>query len=154
MTDLKKTHLIANLFWLALSAYVCVEAWSLRVGDIHAPGPGFLPFWTGLILFGLTVVSLIQTIKLPVEGTVAEFWGKANYGKLVLIMAVLFLYAFLMERLGFLPATFLVLLFLFRTVEPYRWTTVLFASLVTIAVTYLVFVYLLDSRLPEMPWRF
>jgi hypothetical protein len=65
------------------------------------------------------------------------------------MVASLFVYVALLEWLGFAAATFLLMLVLFRMMEPYRWTTVLFFSLLTMGSAYLFFVVLLDSRLPR-----
>jgi hypothetical protein len=64
------------------------------------------------------------------------------------MVAALFIYVALLERLGFMLDTFLLMLVLFRLLEPYRWTTVLLFSLFTMGAAYFFFVILLDSRLP------
>ena len=50
--------------------------------------------------------------------------------------------------IGFLTSTFLLLLFLFRCVEPLRWRTVFMAAGLTLAFTYILFSVLLGARLP------
>ena len=145
---MKRTYVIANIFWLVLSTAVCVESWRLKVGGLHNPGPGFLPFYTAILLGFLALISLVQTLKGP-EGSASEIWGGIHYGKLAILLGALFLYVLLLDRLGFLLGTFLLLLVLFRIVEPYGWKTVLLSSLLTIGGTYLFFVILLESRLPR-----
>jgi putative tricarboxylic transport membrane protein len=125
-----------------------VESWSLKVGGLHNPGPGFLPFYTAILLGLLALISLLQTLK-GAKGSASEIWGGIQFGKLAILLGALFLYVFLLDRLGFLLGTFLLLLVLFRIVEPYGWKTVLFSSLLTTAGTYLFFVLLLESRLPR-----
>ena len=145
---MKRTYVIVNIFWLVLSTAVCVESWSLKVGGLHNPGPGFLPFYTAILLGLLALISLLQTLK-ESEGSASEIWGGIQFGKLTILLGTLFLYVFLLERLGFLLGTFLLLLVLFRIVEPYGWKTILLSSLLTIGGMYLFFVILLESRLPR-----
>jgi putative tricarboxylic transport membrane protein len=145
---MKKTYVIANIFWLVLSAAVCGESWGLKVGGVHNPGPGFLPFYTAILLGFLALVSLMQTLK-AAGGPASEIWGQIHYGKLALLLGTLFLYVLLFDRLGFLLGTFLLLLVLFRIMEPYGWKTVLLCSLLTTGGTYFFFVILLESRLPR-----
>lgn len=145
---MKRTYVIVNIFWLVLSTAVCVESWSLKVGGLHNPGPGFLPFYTAILLGFLALISLLQTLK-ESEGSASEIWGGIQFGKLAILLGALFLYVFLLDRLGFLLGTFLLLLVLFRIVEPYGWKTILLSSLLTVAGTYLFFVILLESRLPR-----
>jgi putative tricarboxylic transport membrane protein len=149
----KRTYVIVNIFWLVLSTAVCVESWSLKVGGLHNPGPGFLPFYTAILLGLLALISLVQTLK-ESEGPASEIWGGIQFGKLAILLGTLFLYVFLLDRLGFLLGTFLLLLVLFRIVEPYSWKIVLFSSLLTTAATYFFFVILLESRLPRGLWGF
>jgi len=68
---------------------------------------------------------------------------------LVFMLAALFIYVLLLNLLGFVLATFLLLLVLFRVIEPYGWKMVLISSLLTITGTYFFFVVLLESRLPR-----
>jgi putative tricarboxylic transport membrane protein len=149
----KRTYVIVNIFWLVLSTAVCVESWSLKVGGLHNPGPGFLPFYTAILLGLLALISLLQTLK-ESEGPASEIWGGIQFGKLAILLGTLFLYVFLLDRLGFLLGTFLLLLVLFRIVESYSWKIVLFSSLLTTAATYFFFVILLESRLPRGLWGF
>jgi putative tricarboxylic transport membrane protein len=144
----KPTYVIVNIFWLVLSTAVCAESWRLHVGGVHAPGPGFLPFYTAILLGLLALISLLQTLK-ESKGPASEIWGGIQFGKLAILLGTLFLYVFLLDRLGFLLGTFLLLLVLFRIIEPYGWKTVLVSSLLTIAGTYFFFVILLESRLPR-----
>jgi putative tricarboxylic transport membrane protein len=144
----KRTYVVVNIFWLVLSTAVCVESWSLKVGGLHNPGPGFLPFYTAILLGLLALISLLQTLK-ESEGPASEIWGGIQFGKLAILLGTLFLYVFLLDRLGFLLGTFLLLLVLFRIVEPYGWKTILLSSLLTTGGTYLFFVILLESRLPR-----
>jgi putative tricarboxylic transport membrane protein len=149
----KRTYVIVNIFWLVLSTAVCVESWSLKVGGLHNPGPGFLPFYTAILLGLMALISLLQTLK-ESEGSASEIWGGIQFGKLAILLGTLFIYVFLLDRLGFLLGTFLLLLVLFRIVEPYSWKIVLFSSLLTTAATYFFFVILLESRLPRGLWGF
>ncbi len=150
---MKKTYLLANLFWLALAVPAAVEAWRLHVGTVRAPGAGFLPFYAAILLGGLALVSLVQDLK-SVSGPASALWGTVRWGRWLAMLAALFLYVALLERLGFVLATFLLMLVLFRLLEPYRWTTVLALSVLTMGAAYLFFVVFLDSRLPIGPLGF
>jgi putative tricarboxylic transport membrane protein len=144
----KRTYIIVNIFWLVLSTAVCLESRRLNVGGVHTPGPGFLPFYTAILLGILALISLIQTWRVA-KGPASEIWGSVRWFKLGLMLASLFLYTLLFSLLGFVLATFLLLLVLFRVIEPYGWKMVLISSVLTIAGTYFFFVILLESRLPR-----
>lgn len=142
------TYIIANLFWIAFSVAVAIESWRLKLGTFHKPGPGFFPFWTAVLLGLLSVISLTKSFKEKREPS-PGIWARVNFLKLGLLLVVLFLYAILLNTIGFLPGTLFLLFFLFRATEPYNWKKVLFASLLTVAATYVVFVVLLECQLPR-----
>ena len=145
---MRVTPIIANLFWFAFSMAVCIESWRLKMGTFHKPGPGFFPFWAAALLGILSLVSLIQSLK-EKRKPFPEIWTGVNFFKMSLLLVVLFLYALLLNTIGFLTGTLFLLFFLFRATEPYNWKTVLFASLLTVAATYVVFVVLLECQLPK-----
>ncbi len=150
---MKKTYVVANLFWLTLAIAAAIGAWQLHVGDLHRPGPGFLPFYAALLLGGLAVISLLQDVN-SLSGPASALWGTMRWGRLLIMLAALFLYVAVLEWFGFLLATFLLLLVLFRLLEAYRWTTVLMFAVATMAAAYGFFVVLLESRLPTGPLGF
>lgn len=150
---MKKTYFLANLFWIALAVPAAVEAWRLHVGTVRAPGAGFLPFYAAILLGALALVSLVQDLRTS-SGPASALWGGVRWGRWIAMVVALFVYVAVLERLGFFLATFLLMLVLFRLLEPYRWTTVLFFSLFTMGAAYLFFVVLLDSRLPVGPLGF
>ena len=145
---MRKTYCVVNLFWLALAALSAVGAWRLEVGTLHSPGAGFLPFYAAILFGVLAFVSLLQDLK-DMVGPASEIWGGVRWARWITMAASLFIYTAVLEWLGFPLATFLLMLALFRLLEPYRWTTVLFFSLATMGSAYLFFVVLLDSRLPR-----
>jgi hypothetical protein len=68
--------------------------------------------------------------------------------KISLVSLSLFAYALLLKTLGFLFLTSLLLLFLFRIAGSQKWRVVVFASVITILITYFVFTSL-GLRFPK-----
>ncbi|HTM78060.1 MAG TPA: tripartite tricarboxylate transporter TctB family protein [Devosia sp.] len=52
---------------IALGGYVVIQALAMSYYTPVGPGPGFFPFWLGLILIGLSAASLVASVvsKLP-----------------------------------------------------------------------------------------
>ena len=145
---MRKAYIIANLVWLALAGAICAESIRLKVGSFHMPGPAFLPFFAGALLGILSLISLVQTWR-EKEARGAGPWGGTPFLKLALLLGVLFIYTALLEVLGFILGTFLLLLFLFRVVEPVGWKTVILVTVFTMGGTYLLFGILIESSLPK-----
>ena len=145
---MKKTYLITYSVWVLLALAVAVESGRLGFGTFGRPGPGFLPFLAGICLAVLAGAGLIQAVLKKPGAETASGFRAADILRIGLVSAVLFVYVFLWDVLGFLASTFLLLLFLFRCVEPLRWRTVFVASGLTLAFTYILFSVLLGARLP------
>ena len=120
-----------------------ILSYRLGLGGLRNPGPGLMPFLLGFFLcviagyFALTFLSRKQTR----EDTADTEKGRIKVWRLCLVLASLFAYALLLEPLGFLITTFLVLVILFGTLDN-RWSTILIASLLTALIAYLLFRYL------------
>jgi len=133
---------------MMLALAVAAEAGSLGFGTFARPGPGFLPFLAGIFLAVLAGVGLIQTVVQKPATAAGSGFRAADILRIGLVSAVLFVYVFLWDVIGFLASTFLLLVFLFRCVEPLKWRTVFVASGLTLAFTYILFSVLLGARLP------
>jgi putative tricarboxylic transport membrane protein len=143
---LNKTYIITHTVWIIFSGAIALEAWRLGFGSFVRPGPGFVPFLAGAVMGGLAVIALIQSI---LERSAAErvFDGR-ELRRVLLMIAALIVYVLIWNFLGFVVATFLLLLFLYRVVEPLRWRTVFIAAALTLMAAYLLFSTLLGARLP------
>lgn len=133
---------------MVLALAVAAEAGRLGFGTFGRPGPGFLPFLAGICLAVLAVVGLIQAAVQKPTAEAGSGFRAADILRIGLVSAVLFVYVVLWDVIGFLSSTFLLLLFLFRCVEPLRWRRVFVASGLTLAFTFILFSVLLGARLP------
>ena len=126
------------------------EARKLRFGSIARPGPGFFPVVLAAAFSLVCLVLLVSAIRTRDAGAAPGL--RLGWPKIVAVMAALFVYALVLEPLGFVIATFALLLFFFKALERQRWVSALAGSLVTAFVTYLVFKIWLNVQLPAGPW--
>ena len=147
---MKKTFLINDIFWMTLALFACLGGLKLGFGSFHQPQAGFMPFLSGLLLGLLALVDLINGLLTRWRGEKEdkEIWSEISWGKIIMTLAVLFIYTAFFSALGFIIATILLLFFLFRLMEPKPWWVVLTASLVTTGFFYVGFKMGLDSQLP------
>jgi putative tricarboxylic transport membrane protein len=146
-----KADRISGAFWFVFGAFVTIESHQMGLGTLRRPGPGFLFFWAGILM---AILSLIVISRAWVHSRRKALPTKAIFGpvdvlKIALVSGSVFLYAFFMERLGFIPVTLILLLFLLGVMER---KGILFTVLFSVAVTgaaYLLFEVLLHSQLPK-----
>jgi putative tricarboxylic transport membrane protein len=138
-----KYHIIPIFFWIGLGLLVMILSYRLGLGGLHNPGPGLMPFLLGCFLSAIAGYFLLAFLsrKQTQEAAANAEEGRIHVRRLCLVLASLFAYALLLEPLGFLITTFLVLVILFGTLEN-RWSTMLIASLLTALIAYFLFRYL------------
>jgi len=141
---------ISGIFWLVFALFVCIESYRLGLGTLHKPGPGFLFFWTSIVLSIMSLVILFRAWTEKKTGEAkASIFGKQNTLKILLVLISVFLYALFMERLGFILVTLLLFVFLLGVIEKKRWFFTVFVSVVVTAISYLIFEIWLRSQLPK-----
>ena len=126
----------------------------LRVGELASPGPGFFPFWLGILLCMASLALLAGSLGRGGGRTPGKYVAAATPSgtrKVVGTLLGLAGYAIAFEPLGFAPATFLFLLFLYRVVEPRRWRAAIAGSLIITVISYTLF-QLLRVPLPSGAW--
>jgi putative tricarboxylic transport membrane protein len=144
-----KYQIIPIFVWIGLALFVMILSYQLGLGGLHNPGPGLMPFLLGCFLCITSFYVLLTSFRKREErGKAAkEEQGQIRFGKLCLVLASLFAYPLLLERLGYLITTLLILIILFRSMSN-RWSSVLLASVLTVLVSYLIFTYL-GIRFPK-----
>jgi hypothetical protein len=138
---MKKADQWSGIFLLIISASIVWGSLSSPYGSINKPGPGFFPFWIGVLLGGMSLGLLIKsTISVKGGNFLREiFGGKIRWGKVIFVLACLLFYALSLDYLGYLFVTFLLMLILLRFVDPQPWRIVLLWALVGSIVSYLIF---------------
>jgi putative tricarboxylic transport membrane protein len=140
----------AGLFWLALSIVICATAVRLGIGTLHTPGPGFLLFWSGILLAILAIIlRLTDYSKKKDRGRTLDLWKGLKWHKVIFVAIAMFVYIILLPRMGYLIMTFGLLVFLFRIVERAKLGAEVLFALITVIATYLIFYVWLDVQLPR-----
>jgi putative tricarboxylic transport membrane protein len=145
-----KADRISGIFWLVFAVVVIIESYRLGLGTLHQPGPGFLFFWAAIMLGIMALGILIRAgVNKPSRESQILNLRKLNIGKVILVLASLFLYSLLMEKLGFILTTVMLFIFLLGVVEKKKWLFTIFTSVIVTALTYVVFEIWLKSQLPK-----
>ena len=136
-----KSNRIQSILWAVFGLYITYEGFLLKLGTARAPKPGFMIFWMGVVILILSALFFIETFTMP-EQEHKALWRGVRWFRGAKLMAALFLYVAVFQGLGFILSTFLLLVFLFKGLEPQSWRNALLLSAVTIAICYLVFLEL------------
>ena len=147
---MKKQDIISSLFWMVIGAGVCYGGYDLELGTLRDPGSGFMFFWVGIIMMGLSLSLLIGAMREKSKtGEMKLIWSEVRWKKIISVIIALFLYAYAFNTLGFIFCTTIILIFLFKAVEPQRWSVAVLGAILSTLSAYLVFQLWLGSQLPK-----
>lgn len=149
---MKKNDLIPAMIWMGLGSALMIGSYKLKLGSMHTPGPGLMPFLLGIALSLCSLPILVRSFQMIMRKSKQRdegVWSGIDFKKLILVVASLIGYAVVLEGAGYVVTAFLVLLILFKTVESQRWPLVLVLSVLTVISTYLLFVVILNVQLPS-----
>jgi putative tricarboxylic transport membrane protein len=147
-------ELWGGLFWLVLGLYVTWQGYVQGLGELREPGSGFALFWCGVIWSGLATTIVVGAL---VEGgpTVKSLWVGTRWQKVLLVMAILLVFGFFFERIGFIPSGLILLLVLMRLIDPVPWWQAIVVSFGSVIGCWYVLSKLLLIQLPAgilAPW--
>ena len=145
-----KADRISAIFWLCFAVLVIIQSYYLGLGTLHKPGPGFLFFWVNIVLVIMSLIVLIRAwVGKKEEGPQPAIFSGQNVSKIVSVLISLFLYAILMELVGFILITLLFFIFILRIIEKKGWFYTALVSIVVTVISYLIFETWLQSQLPK-----
>ncbi len=151
---MRRRDLGAAAVLLAFGLFALTQARGLRFGSIVSPGPGFFPLGLAAVFSLVSLGLVVRALRMPAAEHRASGADAAGRVKVVGTLVGLVVYALVLEPVGFLLATFALLLFFFTALQRQRWYVALGGSVATSFATYLVFKVWLGVNLPAGLWSF
>jgi hypothetical protein len=142
---LRNTDILCSIFLISIGLIFGIGAFGVGIGTPTQPGAGFMSLGAaGLLIFfslgtigeALGTSSFVDTPASP-----GKRWG--------IIMVLLFAYACLLNFLGFILSTFILLTLLFKLSEDQTWKIALVESTMATGFSYLLFDYFLGCNFPR-----
>ena len=150
---MRRRDLAAAVVLLAFGIFAVTQARGLRFGTLVSPGPGFFPLCLAAALCLTSVGLLVQALRSAPTITSVPV-SAAHRLAVTGTLAALLVYALVLERLGFLVATFILLLVFFKGLQHQSWLVAVGGSVATSLLSYLVFRVWLGVNLPDGLFRF
>lgn len=145
---MNKAQRITGTLFVALGLYVTwYSLTTLKVGSINKPGPGFFTFVCGAGIFVLSAIWLFSILKK--QDAKGPLWGKGQWLGPLLAIGLAFLYAVLMQFLGYIFSTMLFIILWQLLIAKGSRTTIIIFAVVGTAVMYFLFSFLLSVPLPR-----
>ncbi len=138
----------AGLLFVIVAVLFLVLSRGLERGSIGRMGPGFFPWMLGLALglIGLAVMIGAMRPGAPVAALPRWDWRALGW-----VVGAVVLFALLLEPLGLVAALAVLVVTAARASPQFTWTGGVAAAAVLIALSIVVFDWLIDLRLPLWP---
>lgn len=151
---LDKKEFSSSLFLLFVGLFLALLSMRLSIWSIYGPAEGFFPLVIAVLMIGLSLIILINSFFFghpqPKEKTKEEKGQRRTILYRVSVYTVLmFVYGFLMEKVGFLVTSALFIIPIVKLVEQQSWKITILVGLGSIIISYVLFVYFLGVPLPK-----
>lgn len=143
MSLVKHRDVIGALLFLGLGLIGLFFSYRLDRGTVANPGAGFLPFNLSMLLVALSLHLFFRSWRAP---SATDEGGRTRWKRLGLALAGLVAYAYVVNPLGFVISSILVLVLLLRFVEERPWALTL-----SIAVSFPVVLYIVSVKYLSVP---
>ena len=132
---------------LGAGAFYALLSLRLSIWSSAGPQEGFFPLLIAALICGLSLSILVGSLAFPApEAGVQE---KVSPVPILAYAALMVLYAFLLDRIGFLATSAAFIFVVLKYVEKQSWSTALWVGPASILISYLLFVYFLGVPLPR-----
>lgn len=154
----KEMRRLEGIFWIGIGVIICILALQFDLGSFRGPGAGFVAFLSGLFISCIGLVMIVSKAvsknRLYQVPEVHHPFQIASWPQLIYTIGLLVAYIVLIEPVGFILTTFLLMFGLFFDHEKRNWAWSLFFSIVTVLVSYMTFEVWLRCQLPRgiFPW--
>ena len=145
---MRRSTIATGLILAGLAGLIFFEASRLAFGSIRVPRTGFFPSILAILLLFFSIALLVQTRRQPESESREEPIQSDAWIRISATLATMLGFALVLETLGFLLSTFIVMLLLLRAIEPQKWSRVIALALVIALVSYFLFAWLLNIPLP------
>jgi putative tricarboxylic transport membrane protein len=134
----------------------CGDLVRVATGNPEKPRAGSDAFSSGHPLIPLLRSHLnwfLLTIRNKAKQGDEGIWSGVEFKRLIFVVFSLICYAMILEKVGFVIATFLLLIILFKVIGSRKWLFALMTSAIVVLLSYLLFVVFLKVEMPSGLWR-
>jgi len=146
MEGLKK---ISSLLLMGFSGLIFVSSVSIGTGTLEVPGPGFIGCLASVLVFFLSLITLIKDFRTQTKAdgaTPSLTW--LSLQKPLILSISLCCYTFFLGIIGYLVSTTLLTFIMLYAYYSKRWYSQMIIAALIVNVTYLVFNKWLGVQLP------
>jgi uncharacterized membrane protein len=139
----------AGIMYMVIGLFFAVIATQYPMGTAAKMGPGYFPFYLGLLM---TLLGLLVLVKSLGAKAAIESIPKFHWRIIALITGSVVLYGILLPTMGFIVAVFVLVFMSASASHEFHWKGTLINATFLVVFTYSVFVLGLKLQFPLLPF--
>ncbi len=139
----------AGLMYMVIGLFFTIMATQYQMGTAAKMGPGYFPFWLGLLMTALGLLILVKSLNAKAA---IEKIPKFDWKIIGMITGSVVLYGILLPTMGFIIAIAVLVFMSASASHEFHWKGTLVNAIVLIVFTYSVFVLGLKLQFPLLPF--
>ena len=139
----------AGVMYMAIGLFFAIVARQDQYGTAAKMGPGYFPFWLGMIMAALGLLILVKSLGAKAS---IDAIPKFNWKIVGLITGSIVLYGILLPKMGFIVAIFVLVMLASSASREFNWKVAFINYVVLLCFTYSVFVLGLKLQFPLLPF--
>ena len=138
----------AGIMYMVIGLFFAIVATNYSMGTAAKMGPGYFPFYLGILMFLLGVLVAVKAFSAKAA---IESIPKFNWRIIAQITGAVVLYGLLLPRLGFLIAVVVLVFVAASASKEFTWKGTAINAAFLVTFTYSVFVLGLKLQFPLFP---
>ncbi len=134
--------------FIVLGGAFAVQATQYSMGSAARMGPGYFPFWLGIVLALMGATVLMSALSPRAETTTVS---RYDFRILFLVVGSVFLYGFALRYLGLYLSVFMLVVISSFASHEFNWKVAVANGLFLVAFSYLAFIRGLGLIFPLWP---
>src|SRR5687768_16029434 len=135
--------------FIVVGGIFAVGAQDYSFGTSARPGPGYFPFGLGVLLAILGALVLFEALTIETED--GEPVGSLPWRPLIVILASVAVFGFILPRLGMLISLPLLVLASSLASDEFSWKAAVINAIVLTVMSWVIFVKGLSLTIPVLP---
>jgi len=148
MKIVRQKDFAAGLLYMAVGTAFAVASWGYRMGTASRMGPGYFPFWLGILMAAIGALVLFGALRAHAEPETLERWALKP---LFVIIASVVVFGLLLTTAGLVVSVIALVIGSSLASQEFTWRATLLNTIVLIGFALIVFVYGLGLQFPVWP---
>ena len=138
----------AGLIYVLAGAAFSLGALNYKLGDAARMGPGWFPFWIGILLAAVGMATIAGGMR---AGATAETVKRPEIGAMAWILGAVVLFGLLLQPAGLVLSLVVLVLVSSRASHEFTWRGALVNAVVLVAFSVGAFIKGISLQLPLWP---